>query len=308
MAQKYGFIENEQVTVDGEDWLIGKTLLENNDSSRKPISFATAGRQGQSIMLSPTLIDEQGKVEDYELRALNAAGKSALMAREDLPAEILEKLVQTANAEQLHGTAGFHTYPQNSEFGQRVSHSIKIDGKPHKILNFVAKDVEGGLAAVRDHEDNLFVLNVTKVGYDSKVEESHFRTFKNGGWRDADASELSPRAQEEAIRYANKFQLFGLQMDAFKEQVDNRVKDILSETDLDAGLEKILKEHHEKALDDALDTRDFPKAKEEAEATKSHREAEEKLKKPKTHLERLKFEREQQQKVVENGDIERFSR
>lgn len=259
-------------------------------------------------MLAPTLITGEGKVEDYELRDTQPSGKNSLLAREDIPAEVLSKLEQSANEEQLHGTAGFHTYPKNSEFGQRISHSIKIDGKPHKIINFVAKDVEGGLAAVRDHEDNIFVLNVTKVGYDGKVEESHLRTFRNGGWRDAENSELSPRALEEVVRFADKFQLFGLQNEAFKEQVDNRAKDILADTDMDAGLAKILKEHHEKELDDALDKRDFPKAKEEAEQMSSHREAAEKLGKPKTHLERVKYEREQQLKVAENGDIERFSR
>lgn len=308
MAEKLGFSENETVQVDGTDWLIGSTRIANKDESRKPIAFATAAKPGQTIMLAPTLIDGQGKVEDYELRSLAPNGKSALVSQEDLPAEILSKLVATANEEQLHGTAGFHSYPPNPEFGQRISHSIKIYGKPHKIINFVAKDVEGGLAAVRDHEDNIFVLNVTKVGYDGKVEESEFRTFRQGSWREADASELAPRAQEEAIRFANKFQLFGLQNEAYKEQVDNRTKDILADTDIDAGLAKILKEHHEKELDSALEKRDFPKAKEEADATKSHREAEEKLKKPKTHLERLKFEREQQLKVAENGDIERFQR
>lgn len=308
MAQEYGFIEKEQIIVDGQEWLIGKTLVKNDDETRGPTAFATAARDGQTVMLSPTLIDGRGNIEDYELRALTSSGKSSLLTKEELPVEILGKLEESANKEQLLGMAGFHTHRMNPEKGQRISHSIKIDGNPYKIIHFEATNVEGGLAAVRDHENHLFVLNVTQVGYGGKVEESHFRTFRNGSWRDAESSELAPRAQEEAIRFADKFQLFGQQQGAFKEQVDTRVKDILAETDIDAGLAKILKEHHEKALDDALEKRDFPKAKTEAEETRSHKEAAEKLSKPKTHAERVKFEREQQIKIAENGDIERFSR
>jgi len=259
------------------------------------------------------LLDAQGNIEDFDLVTF-PQGVKTVNEKNSLPSNAVNAMLEIANAEKLHGFAAEGSL-RSGGGAARPSHEIVVDGNKGTVQTLHFNNAESPLASIvmtddAKKESKLFLLNVSDVGVDGKISASVLQTRgeSESGWVTAPEGSLAPRALEELTRFAEKHQHFGLAHAGYTAKLDDKVKDILSETDLDAGLAKLLSAHHEKALDAALDKGDLAAAKDASEQSRSHKEAVEKLSKPKTHLERVQFEREQQTRMAENGDIERFSR
>lgn len=298
--------------ADGKPWNATVQFQGEGEHSK---GFATFFSKNPPAVyqLHPTLLNENGEVETFKIKRIDGlAGKADFVAPSEIPPAALDTLVAITNENKLKGDAGYYSDAGERDTGRiHFSHSIEVEGKKWSIVEFHEKDAYAPIPGVVNdgaYGTEFRSLVPTQVSDDGKITESKLAQFRNAEWREVPESSIPPRVKEELLRFGDTFKHFGDQGKVLQERIDAKASAILSETDLDAGLANLLKEHHEKSLDDALDNRDYGKAKEAADETRSHREAAEKLGKPKGHLERLKFERDQQVKMAENGDVERFSR
>ncbi|MBM3618182.1 MAG: hypothetical protein FJX23_06500 [Alphaproteobacteria bacterium] len=298
--------------ADGKAWK-ANVQFQGEGEHRKGFATVFSPNPPAVYQLHPTLLTENGEVETFKIKRIDGrSGKADFIPPSEMPEAALDKLVSITTENKLQGDAGYYSNAGERDTGRiQFSHTIEVEGKQWHIAQLLEKDTDTPIPALSfdgAYGKELVALKPTQVSDDGKITESTLAIFRDMEWKEPRESLIPARVKEELLRFGDKFKHFGEQGKVLQERIDARANTILSETDMDAGLANLLKEHHEKSLDDALDTRDFSKAKEAAEETKSHREAAEKLGKPKGHLERLKFERDQQTKMAENGDIERFSR
>lgn len=298
-------------TADGKEW---KAHIVSEGKGKNCAAFAIVAAADQSVVyqLHPTLLDENGGLETFKIKRIDRRGESSFALPAEVPEAALNKLVELTHEGKLQGNAGYYTDASGRDTKSiNFSHTIEVEGKEWNIVQFTEKGLETPIPAVVTqgaYGTELKSLVPMEIGDNGKIAESKLFNFSSGEWKEASKDSIPTRVLEELERFGNTFKHFGEQGKAFEERLDARVASILDADSVDAGLAKILQQHHEKELDTALEKRDFPTAKNAAEEVRSHREAAEKLGKPKTHLERVRFEREQQLKVAENGDIERFSR
>ena len=293
---------------------IGTVSMPRRDAAEGSIILAASkSKVGIPVMLWPTLLDAEGKIEDFQLVSF-PEGVKTISPKESLPSNAVNAMLEIANAEKLHGFAAEGSLRSGNGV-VRPSHEIVVDGNKGTVQTLHGKELDSALASVvvtdeGKGESKLFLLNVAEVGEDGKIAASVLQTRgdSESGWVTAPEGSLAPRALEELTRFAEKHQHFGHANAGYVTKLDEKAKSILADTDIDAGLAKLLSAHHEKCLDEALDKGDLEAAKSASDQSRSHREAVAKLSKPKNHLERLQFERDQQVKMAENGDIERFSR
>lgn len=304
-----------RTTIPGNNmnWNIGTVTMPRRDAEAGKITLAAAKtKTGEPVMLWPTLLTSDGQVEGFQLITFRSGVKTEVPLN-TVHTEAVGKMLDIANDEKLHGFAAEGSLRQGGGM-VHVSHEIVVDGNKGTVNAVHFNNTDAPLAGIvtddlTKKQSSLFILNVNDVDESGKITSSVVQTRGGeSGWITAPEGSLAPRALEELTRFAEKHKHFGLAHAGYVAKVDDKVKDILSETDIDAGLAKLLCAHHEKTLDTALENGDFTQAKSASEQASSHREAVEKLGKPKGHLDRVKFEREQQLKVAENGDIERFSR
>lgn len=80
----------------------------------------------------------------------------------------------------------------------------------------------------------------------------------------------------------------------FSAEVEERAAAVLADTDIERENARLHEQHYIKALDDALDARDFTAARQASKELSAYREAAAVLSKPKNHFTRVEFERRQQ--------------
>lgn len=306
-----------RTTIPGNNmnWNIGTATIPHFEAAEGSLTLAAAKtKTGMPVLLWPTLLTSNGQIEAFQL--INYSyGKKAEVPLSNVDTDAIGKMLDIANDEKLHGFAAEGSLKYRGGEAH-PSHEIVVDGQRARLSSRKFSNLDTPIACllVTDSEKKTsknFILNVSDVEIDGKISASTLMVrdaAAKEGWSAAPEGSLPPRALEELTRFAEKHKHFGHASAAYADKLENRATDILANTDLDADLAKLLSAHHEKALDNALEKGDAAAAKSASEEARSHREAAEKLSKPKTHSERVKFEREQQQKLVENGDIERFSR